>query len=352
MYNFGKAGKEHKAKFAALGASAYLLGMLIPIVMRSIGGEDDDDNSGYYDLPEYVRRNNICFPNGAGGWITIPLPIELRAIYGLGELVSGVATGAERTSDWKLSMKVAKQMSQVLPLDMLGGGGTWAAFVPSSVKPIYEAAVNTDWTGLPIYKENDFNKYMPEWTKAYSSVDPILLEATKQANALTGGNKYKEGVVDLNPAIIEHVLQGYFGGIETMRSQLLKSAQTVIGDREFEWRNIPVANRVLRNGDERTRQKAVNDAYSTNLEEMDRLIQQERGFRKELASPKNGPFELAEYQKELNDLMRSEEYQNYLVFRDMNRLLQRMNEMFKSTGDEELEDEMFQLKAEMNEVVK
>ena len=352
MYNFGKAGKEHKAKFAALGASAYLLGMLIPIVMRSIGGEDDDDNSGYYDLPEYVRRNNICFPNGAGGWITIPLPIELRAIYGLGELVSGVATGAERTSDWKLSMKVAEQMSQVLPLDMLGGGGTWAAFVPSSVKPIYEAAVNTDWTGLPIYKENDFNKYMPEWTKAYSSVDPILLEATKQANALTGGNKYKEGVVDLNPAIIEHVLQGYFGGIETMRSQLLKSAQTVIGDREFEWRNIPVANRVLRNGDERTRQKAVNDAYFTNLEEMDRLIQQERGFRKELASPKNGPFELAEYQKELNDLMRSEEYQNYLVFRDMNRLLKRMNEMFKSTGDEELEDEMFQLKAEMNEVVK
>ncbi len=352
MYNFGKAGKEHKAKFAALGASAYLLGMLIPIVMRSIGGEDDDDNSGYYDLPEYVRRNNICFPNWAGGWITIPLPIELRAIYGLGELVSGVATGAERTSDWKLSMKVAEQMSQVLPLDMLGGGGTWAAFVPSSVKPIYEAAVNTDWTGLPIYKENDFNKYMPEWTKAYSSVDPILLEATKQANALTGGNKYKEGVVDLNPAIIEHVLQGYFGGIETMRSQLLKSAQTVIGDREFEWRNIPVANRVLRNGDERTRQKAVNDAYFTNLEEMDRLIQQERGFRKELASPKNGPFELAEYQKELNDLMRSEEYQNYLVFRDMNRLLKRMNEMFKSTGDEELEDEMFQLKAEMNEVVK
>ena len=352
MYNFGKAGKEHKAKFAALGASAYLLGMLIPVVMRSIGGEDDDDNSGYYDLPEYVRRNNICFPNGAGGWITIPLPIELRAIYGLGELVSGVATGAERTSDWKLSMKVAEQMSQVLPLDMLGGGGTWAAFVPSSVKPIYEAAVNTDWTGLPIYKENDFNKYMPEWTKAYSSVDPILLEATKQANALTGGNKYKEGVVDLNPAIIEHVLQGYFGGIETMRSQLLKSAQTVIGDREFEWRNIPVANRVLRNGDERTRQKAVNDAYFTNLEEMDRLIQQERGFRKELASPKNGLFELAEYQKELNDLMRSEEYQNYLVFRDMNRLLKRMNEMFKSTGDEELEDEMFQLKAEMNEVVK
>ena len=352
MYNFGKAGKEHKAKFAALGASAYLLGMLIPIVMRSIGGEDDDDNSGYYDLPEYVRRNNICFPNGGGGWITIPLPIELRAIYGLGELVSGVATGVERASDWKLSMKVAEQMSQVLPLDMLGGGGTWAAFVPSSVKPIYEAAVNRDWTGLPIYKENDFNKYMPEWTKAYISVDPILLEATKQANALTGGNKYKEGVVDLNPSIIEHVLQGYFGGIETMRSQLLKSAQTAIGDREFEWRNIPVANRILRNGDERTRQKSVNDAYFANLEEMDRLIQQERGFRKELASPKNGPFELAEYQKELNDLMRSEEYQNYLVFRDMNRLLQRMNEMFKSTGDERLEDEMFSLKEEMNEIVR
>lgn len=349
MYNFGRLAKDNPKKFLGLASSFYLLGTIMPMIAAAFGDDEDDD---YYDLPEYVRRNNICFRNGGGNWITIPMPIELRAIYGLGEMSSGIVSGKEKYTDKKMAMKIAEQMSQVLPLDMMEGGGGFSAFVPSSVKPLIEAGDNKDWTGLPLYKDNDFNKGMPEWTKAFKSVDPAILVMTKYANELTGGDKYTTGTVNLNPAIIEHILDGYFGGIEATRSQMVKSAETAWGSRDFDWRNIPVGNRLIKSGDERTKKKAIDNAYYENLEEMDKIGQRLRGYEKELDDPKNDDFEIAKYQKLLNDLEDSEEYERYEVFMDLNSELKSMMDDFKESGDDELEKEMYELKAMMNEIAK
>lgn len=349
MYNFGRLAKDNPKKFLGLASSFYLFGTIMPMIAAAFGDDEDDD---YYDLPEYVRRNNICFRNGGGNWITIPMPIELRAIYGLGEMSSGIVSGKEKYTDKKMAMKIAEQMSQVLPLDMMEGGGGFSAFVPSSVKPLIEAGDNKDWTGLPLYKDNDFNKGMPEWTKAFKSVDPAILAMTKYANELTGGNKYSKGDVNLNPAIIEHIFDGYFGGIEATRSQLVKSAETAWGSRDFDWRNIPVGNRLIKSGDERTKKKAIDNAYYENLEEMDKIALRLGGYEKELDDPKNDDFEIAKYQKLLNDLEDSEEYERYEVFMDLNSELKSMMDDFKESGDDELEKEMYELKAMMNEIAK
>lgn len=347
MYNFGRLAKDNPKKFLGLASSFYLLGTIMPMIAAAFGDDEDDD---YYDLPEYVRRNNICFRNGGGNWITIPMPIELRAIYGLGEMSSGIVSGKEKYTDKKMAMKIAEQMSQVLPLDMMEGGGGFSAFVPSSVKPLIEAGDNKDWTGLPLYKDNDFNKGMPEWTKAFKSVDPAILAMTKYANELTGGDKYTTGTVNLNPAIIEHILDGYFGGIEATRSQMVKSAETAWGSRDFDWRNIPVGNRLIKSGDERTKKKAIDNAYYENLEEMDKIGQRLRGYRKELSNPQNNSFDMAEYQKKLNDLMMSDEYRRYIEFNNLNKLYQSMGEYLKKVDDERLEMELYDLKAMMNEI--
>ena len=347
MYNFGRLAKDNPKKFLGLASSFYLLGTIMPMIAAVFGDDEDDD---YYDLPEYVRRNNICFRNGGGNWITIPMPIELRAIYGLGEMSSGIVSGKEKYTDKKMAMKIAEQMSQVLPLDMMEGGGGFSAFVPSSVKPLIEAGDNKDWTGLPLYKNNDFNKGMPEWTKAFKSVDPAILAMTKYANELTGGDKYTTGTVNLNPAIIEHILDGYFGGIEATRSQMVKSAETAWGSRDFDWRNIPVGNRLIKSGDERTKKKAIDNAYYENLEEMDKIGQRLRGYRKELSNPQNDSFDIAEYQKKLNDLMMSDEYRRYIEFNNLNKLYQSMGEYLKKVDDEILEMELYDLKAMMNEI--
>ena len=193
---------------------------------------------------------------------------------------------------------------------------------------------------------------MPEWTKAFKSVDPAILAMTKYANELTGGDKYTTGTVNLNPAIIEHILDGYFGGIEATRSQMVKSAETAWGSRDFDWRNIPVGNRLIKSSDERTKKKAIDNAYYENLEEMDKIGQRLRGYRKELSNPKNDSFDIAEYQKKLNDLMKSDKYRGYVEFNNLNKLYQSMVEHLKKVDDERLERELYDLKAMMNEIAK
>ena len=348
--NTAKIAKNNKLKFAGLGATYFLLGSLINVAMQELGGDDDDEAGDYYDLPEYVRRNNICIRNGVGGWITIPLPIELRAIYGLGELAAGLATGRERMSDQKVAMKVAEQISQTMPLDMLGDGGGFMAFVPSAVKPLVEAGVNVDWTGLPIYKDNDFNKGMPEWTKAYSNVDPTLLALSKNLNEWTGGDKYTVGAVNINPAIVEHILSGYLGGFESMRAQLVKSIDTATGDREFEWRNVPVFSRVIREGDERTRMKAVNDAYYENMKMMKEIHQQELGYDRERKNPANTPIEIAEYSKKYSDLRQSDKYKAYKEIEIRNNKYLYLKDLYEKTKDERLVEHMDNMKISINEI--
>lgn len=86
MTNFGRAGVRNPKKALTGAAALFALGSVIPLLAQLLGGGDgdDDDKNAYYNLPEYVRRSNICFKAGEQ-WITIPLPIEYRAIYGMGE---------------------------------------------------------------------------------------------------------------------------------------------------------------------------------------------------------------------------------------------------------------------------
>lgn len=64
-------------------ASWYGLAMLVT-ALASAGGDDDDDS--YYDIPEHTRRQNLIVKGPGNAWIKIPLPIEYRAVYAMGEL--------------------------------------------------------------------------------------------------------------------------------------------------------------------------------------------------------------------------------------------------------------------------
>lgn len=263
MTNFGRQAKRHPAKFTAGATALFVLGYLMPILAKMLSGDDgdDDDKNAYYNLPEYIRRQNICLYAGEQ-WITIPLPIEFRAMYGLGELAHGVISGDEHYSNEELAFQMAAQVSQIVPLDMLEGGGGVTPYIPSAAKPVTEAYImNRDWTGLPVYKDTPFNKNDPEWTKAYASADTHLVDFARWLNEISGGDDYKKGAIDINPAKIEHVLSSTFGGVISFPNKLNKTGETIFGDREFEWRNIPIANRLVKSGDERTANRKLKNEY-------------------------------------------------------------------------------------------
>ena len=312
LNNIARATGRHPFKAAGgLMTSLYAMGVVMPLLSALVGGDDDDDKDSYYNLPEYIRRSNICFRWSKDmPWITIPLPIEFRAIYGLGELTTGVVTGKERYSDEELAKQFTSQISQVLPLDFMEGSGGWHAFVPSQIKPFVEAATNKGWTGLPIYRENKFKPYAPQWTRAYDSANKQLVEATKWLNEKTGGDDVTQGFIDWNPAKIEYMLKGYLGGVFTMYDRLQKTTETVFGQRDFDWRNIPVASRVLKQGDERTAARKARSEYSDLLHEYENTRERLRGYEKIVDSKRE---DYMEYAERIDFLHHSKEYTHYQI---------------------------------------
>lgn len=305
----------------------FSLGWVIPLLAQA-GGGDDDDKNAYYNLPSYIRRSNICFSAG-DQWVTIPLPIEYRAIYGLGELAYGAISGNERYSDDELCYEVMAQFSQLLPIDMLEGGGGLSPFIPSLAKPAVEAYVmNKSWTGLPIYKDTGYNKDDPEWTKAYKNADQHLVKASRWLNEVSGGDDFKKGRIDIiNPAQVEYLLNGMFGGMVSFPSKVVKTVETIGGSREFEWRNIPLANRIIKSGDERTANRRLkSDYYKYKKEAMDA----KRLARKYESRGQEG---FMEYAEKADFLYNSPEYRRALVFTNYEPDIKALEQSIDDAGD-------------------
>ena len=343
--NFGRQAKRHPVKALTGMATMFALGLLA----AALGGDDgEEDENAYFNLPEHVRRTNFMVRVG-GQWVSIPLPLEYRAVYGLGELAMSRATGHERyRTDGEMAMLVAGQLSQLLPLDVLeGGGDVLSTFMPSAVKPLYEAYVNRSWTGLPIYKDTPYNKEMPEWTKAYRSANRQLVELSQTLNEMSGGDAYTKGAVDINPAQVEHVITGYLGGFASVVDKLVKTGETVAGKREYDPRNILWVNRVVKNGDERTELRAVENEYQRLRKEHDDVMRRMRSYENDT---EKGIFDFAE---KIDFLNNSPEYGRALIYEDYEKELNLLYKEIKNEPDEEerelLEEELGELKKELVE---
>ena len=339
LYNFGKAVKEHPGKMAGLTGVYFGLGMAIAAIF---GGHDDDED--YWNLPEYVRRNNICFRVG-NKFVTLPLPIELRAIYGMGELAMSWMAGKENPK--KVGMKVVQQMSQVMPIDMMAEGGGLKAFIPSWGKPIAEVYMNTDWTGMPIYrKRTPWNEYDPQWMLAFKSTSPELVAASRAINEATNKNlqsgkenKYDRGWADIeylnNPAAWEHVVEGYLGGLATMFNQTKKSVMALWNEDLREVRNVPVVSRFVKDAGEKSEEYALREDYFNAKKVVDELRSQRGHFRKESIDPS-----LTEEQRK--DVMESriemEKMANATIsqWNNLENARKRLEDMVKDNPDQEV----------------
>lgn len=344
MTNFGRSFKRHPGKALTAAATMFALGYVIPLLAEAMWSGDDDDKDAYYNLPEYVRRSNMCIRAGKQ-WLTVPLTIEFRAVYGLGELATGVITGKEHYSDSELTRQMVSQVSQILPLDFMEGGGGWHAFVPSAAKPIVEAYSNKGWTGLPIYRESPYDKeWRPNWTKAYKGADKYIVGASKWLSDVTGGDEYIGGAVDINPARLEYILNGYLGGFFKVPNQLAKMAETAFGDREFEWRNMMIANRLLKNGDERTENRKLQNEYFKYKEEYEKTKDRVKNYTR---AKEEGVLKYAE---KLDFLNNSPEYARYEIFDKYRKTIDNLYKAKKeASGDEgkALEAEYYDIIREM-----
>lgn len=299
--NFGKLMAKNPGKTTVALAAFSSAGMLVPLLnmtMQALLG--DDDELEYWDLPEWVRRNNlvIWLP---GGYVTIPLPHELRPFYGMGEATMACILGKAEVGE--TLEKVALGFSDMLPLDFTGNGGNILVnLMPTISQPIVQVAMNVDYFGKPIYRDNDWNKEDPEWTKAYKGTSTWLVNGTKWLNEISGGNNIKSGYIDLNPAWIEHLFESYTGGMGKTFNKMMKTVSMLWNEDAREVRNVPVVSSFYQTSEERTVDRALNEKYHKALEELESYNHLMRGYKKEAGKG------LFEYAKLYSDLVESNKY--------------------------------------------
>ena len=287
LQTLGALAKHHPFKFTAVTASWLVSGVLVPIVnaalMSLLGGDDDKDK--YWQFTKWDRRNNlIMWVPFTHEYIKIPLAQEFRAFYGIGDMIASKMMGGELAEEsWsQYAEDLLGQVVDMLPLDPTGYDGNIAvSLMPNAIRPVFELAFNVDFTGKPLFKETEYNKYDPNFTKAYVGTPDWLVRISRMVNSI--GNDYpdvQQNSIDAfgdprynlnNPAVVDHVLSSYLGGAYTMGSQVLGVLTKSLNDpKEIKVADIPLFSKFVSNPDDRPVTKKQGDEFWDMKENHDR----------------------------------------------------------------------------------
>ena len=329
--NFGKTLVRNPKKTTAVMAASFALGLIVSMLGKMAGDDDGDDNGddeetdtfGYYDISKHTRRQNLVVKiPGTKSWFKLPLPIEFRAMYGMGELAGSTIFGGEPLS----AGDMLAQVSQLAPIDAMEG---WRALIPSLAKPAADAYVNETWYGTPIYKDTPFNKYMPEWTKAPKNTNKYLVDLAATLNEMTGGDKYSKGKIDINPAIWEYLLRQYGGGIFTVASQLTSLYSVANGSKEADWRYVPLLNRFVMSSGDHKATPGLNERY---FEIMDKLKSDDNRIS---AIKKDYAIGQDEQRKLIGEVVNDEMYRTLKAFDEEYKARKEGLDYYQNIGDVE-----------------
>lgn len=270
-------------------AGPMMSGMAMALVNNMlIASEDEKDRKGvkdpYGELPDYIRRNNLCIYVGGGEFITIPLAIEERAFYGLGDLAAGLTFSKNISGQKNPALDAVGCMSQLVPVaDYLGnasfgknpGEETIKAIAPSAVSPIIEWFFNSDWKGAPIHRENKFDENQPSWMLAYKGTPEWLININKKANAWSNdvapgnenmkGNDFLDAATD--PSLLQHLYSSYLGGAATFMERV---GGLVKKGNDTETKDIPFVRSLFYTPSEQTSLQRTKSKWYNYLDETEK----------------------------------------------------------------------------------
>ena len=298
--------KNNKAGTIGYIASApFISGMAMALLNNFfISNEDEKDRKGvkdpYAELPDYIRRNNLCVYIGGGEFVTIPLAIEERAFYGLGDFAAGM-TFSKNISSQKMPnltenkdidkylnpfMDAVGCMSQLVPVaDYLGNSSfgkhpaqeTIKAVAPSPTAPFLEWVYNSDWKGAPIQRDDKYDENQPSWMLAYRGTPEWMINMNKKANAWSNdvaagnedmkGNDFLDAVT--NPSALHHFYGSYLGGAATFVERV---GGLVKNGKDTETKDIPFIRSLLYTPNEQSSLQRTKSKWYNYKDEMEKMI--------------------------------------------------------------------------------
>lgn len=316
LANMYRMMKGHPLRFGGVTLGFVVGGIMVPMINKWLINMfgDDDDKEAYWNLPPWVRKNNlVMWIPFTDSFVTIPLAQEFRVFYGIGEMISSYILKHPHSNN---GLEIIDSLADLVPINPMGNGGNLIVdFSFTGVQPIMQLAFNTDFTGKPIWKDNQGNKYNPAYTKAYVSTPKAMVKLSKAVNDITGGDDESQGWLERtgagayinNPAVWNHLLQGYFGGMYNTISKSIDATTSLAQGEVPELYRIPVVNRFLNSPAERDNAEVLGEQYWNLVDEHDRFMHDLRAWQRREA---DGDEKAKEY---VNDLLKSDEFKRALV---------------------------------------
>lgn len=188
------------------------LGLLLSMIARATGGDDDDGLSKYDKLSDNKRDTNIIFGIG-GRFLTLPVTFGYQLFYTMGSVLSDMLVG--RTTKSEVFKRIVD--SSLQNFFLVGGGGSGIIeLTPSVFKPLVQIAANTNYFGSNVYPEaKSWEKGIkPDSQKYWKNTPTLFRYFTETVNSMFGGSKDRSsGMTDISPASIDHAFRSYLGGV-------------------------------------------------------------------------------------------------------------------------------------------
>jgi hypothetical protein len=213
-----------------------------------------------------------------------------------------------------------------VPINPTGNGGNLMVdFAPTMVQPLMQVGENIDFTGKPIWKDNQGNRHAPMYEKAYISTPTWMVRLSEGINDVTGGNEGRKGAIEKyapfwgdyinNPAVWNHLLQGYFGGMYNTIAKTFDVGVTAASGELPKIYQTPVVNRFLNRPVERDNAGALGEEYYGLTESRDALQYELRTWQKKAADGEDGA------QEHVDEILSSDEWRRAEVVSHYERII-------------------------------
>jgi hypothetical protein len=195
---YGLSGKEKQEAQAQFKRRAMMMVTLATVYAMMLQGDED-----YEEIPDYVKDNNWLIPSPTDkGFIKVAVPFEVGFLFKTIPEVAvrylfGSATGKEVIASYKSGL-----------IQNLPGGGI---ILSQATKPLIEAVSNHSFfTGNPIEGMSD--QALPVAKRGARASETAKMLSAMGLDSL-----------NLSPAKIDHLIQGYFAELGTFSTGMMDS---------------------------------------------------------------------------------------------------------------------------------
>ena len=252
IYKYLTLARKYPKRFAlAVGAQiamGYATCMLIDWLFTAFLPDDDGDELQEVEIPLWERLGYTTIPvwrsNGKVQTIRIPKSVTFASFSAIGVLLNELQH--QRITTKEALSAAASQMMSSWTYGFSEGAPFWRAAVPTALQPIADIMNNTDAFGREVYRTDKFGQGTPNSELGLKNVIPWIYEMTKALNKATGGNEFKSGAIDINPSVVQYIMQQIAGGFGVMARKAIEFVSPIWTDKvEFEAQNIPMFGRLM-----------------------------------------------------------------------------------------------------------